>query len=94
MARPIILIPYLFLLAGAIKFRKDYSPPSSPPSRPFNGFVECDLTGLHHSVSFKVKNMICMRVRSITKKNTVRGPGHEPVQITFFQDEAFAPQTP
>ena len=36
MARPIVLIPHLFRLAGAISFRKDYSPPSSPPSRPFN----------------------------------------------------------
>ena len=35
MARPIVLIPYLFRLADAISFRKDYSPPSSPPSRPF-----------------------------------------------------------
>ena len=29
MARPIVLIPYLFRLAGTIKFRNDYSPPSS-----------------------------------------------------------------
>ena len=36
MARPIVLIPHLFRLAGVIIFRKDYSPPSSPPSRPFN----------------------------------------------------------
>ena len=35
MARPIVLIPHLFRLADAIKFRKDYSPPSSPPSRPY-----------------------------------------------------------
>ena len=27
MARPIDLIPHLFRLAGALKFRKDYSPP-------------------------------------------------------------------
>jgi hypothetical protein len=26
LARPIVLIPYLFRLAGAINFRKDYSP--------------------------------------------------------------------
>ena len=35
MARPIVLIPHLFRLADAINFRKDYSPPSSPPSRPY-----------------------------------------------------------
>ena len=35
MARSKVLIPHLFRLAGAISFRKDYSPPSSPPSRPF-----------------------------------------------------------
>ena len=27
MARPIVLIPHLFRLAGVIFFRKDYSPP-------------------------------------------------------------------
>jgi hypothetical protein len=31
-----------------------------------HGFVESDLTGLHNLVSFKVKNTICMRVKSIT----------------------------
>ena len=31
-----------------------------------------------------------MRVRSITKKNTVGRPGLKLVQITLFQDEAFA----
>ena len=36
MARPILIIPHLFRLADAINFRKDYSPPSSPPSRPFH----------------------------------------------------------
>jgi hypothetical protein len=35
LARPIVLIPHLFRFADAINFRKDYSPPSSPPSRPF-----------------------------------------------------------
>ena len=35
MARPIILISHLYRLADTISFRKDYSPPSSPPSRPF-----------------------------------------------------------
>ena len=35
MARPIVLIPHLYRLADVINFRKDYSPPSSPPSRPF-----------------------------------------------------------
>ena len=33
MAKPIVLIPHLFRLASTINFRKDYSPPSSPPSR-------------------------------------------------------------
>jgi len=28
LARLIVLIPHLFWLAGAIKFRNDYSPPS------------------------------------------------------------------
>jgi hypothetical protein len=41
------------------------------------GFIESDLTGLHNSVSFKVKYTICMRVRSITKKNTIERPGLE-----------------
>jgi hypothetical protein len=31
-----------------------------------HGFNKCDLTGIHNSVSFKVKNRICMRMRSIT----------------------------
>ena len=35
LARPIVLIPHLFWLADVINFRKDYSPPSSPPSRPY-----------------------------------------------------------
>jgi hypothetical protein len=59
-----------------------------------HGFVKCDLIGLHNSVSFKVKNTICMRVRSVTKKNTVERPRLELVQITLFQDEAFAPKHP
>jgi hypothetical protein len=36
LARLIVLIPHLFRFADTIIFRKDYSPPSSPPSRPFN----------------------------------------------------------
>ena len=36
MAKRIVSIPHKFRLAGAISFRKDYSPPSSPPSRPYN----------------------------------------------------------
>ena len=35
MARPIVFILHLYRLADAINFRKDYSPPSSPPSRPY-----------------------------------------------------------
>ena len=36
MAKRIVSIPRKFRLAGAISFRKDYSPPpSSPPSRPY-----------------------------------------------------------
>jgi hypothetical protein len=35
-----------------------------------------------------------MRVRSITKKNTIGRPRLELVQITLFQDEAFAPKQP
>jgi len=38
LARPIVVIPYLFRLADAIKFSNDYSPPSSrhfdPTPRP------------------------------------------------------------
>ena len=36
MARPIVLIPHLYRLVDAINFRKDYSPPSSSPSRPYS----------------------------------------------------------
>ena len=53
-------------------------------------FVKSDLTGLHYSVSFKVKYTICMRVRSITEKYTVGRPRLKLVQITLFQDEALA----
>jgi hypothetical protein len=35
-----------------------------------------------------------MRVRSITKKNTVKRHGLKLVQITLFQDEAFTPKHP
>jgi hypothetical protein len=35
-----------------------------------------------------------MRVRSITKKNTIRRPGLKLVQIALFQDEAFASKHP
>jgi hypothetical protein len=35
-----------------------------------------------------------MRVRSVTKKNTIERPGLELVQITLFQDEAFASKHP
>ena len=38
MARPIVLIPHLFWLADTIKFRKDYSPSSSPPSLPYKWY--------------------------------------------------------
>ena len=59
-----------------------------------HGFIESDLTGLHNLVSFKVKYTICMRVRGITKKNTIGRPGLEFVQITLFQDEALASKHP
>jgi hypothetical protein len=59
-------------------------------NRTRHGLVESDLIGLHYSVCFKVKNTICMRVRSITKKNTVGRPRLELVQITLFQNEALA----
>jgi hypothetical protein len=36
LVRPIVLIPHLFWLADMINFRKDYSLPSSPPSRPYS----------------------------------------------------------
>jgi hypothetical protein len=53
-----------------------------------HGFIESDLTGLHNSVSFKVKYTICMRVRSITKKYAIGRLGFEFIQITLFQNEA------
>ena len=37
LARPIVLIPHLFRLASTIKFRKDYSPPSSRHLDPTSG---------------------------------------------------------
>ena len=36
MAKRIVSISHKFRLAGAISFRKDYSPPSSPSSRPYS----------------------------------------------------------
>jgi len=59
-------------LASSYSSTKMLSPISWSPSHSkigvdtVHGFVECDLIGLHNSVSFKVKDMICMRVRSIT----------------------------
>ena len=44
MARPIVLIPHLFRLAYVINFRKDYSPPSSLPSRPTTRLVATIVT--------------------------------------------------
>ena len=35
MAKQIVSILHKFRLVGEISFRKDYSPPSSPPSRPY-----------------------------------------------------------
>jgi len=49
LARPIVLIPHLFQLAGAISFRKDYSPPSSPPSRPFKRRAVLEAEAMHGS---------------------------------------------
>jgi hypothetical protein len=48
--RTIVLIPHLFQLAGVINFRKDYSPPSSLPSRPYN-YARC-MTTLLTSTTF------------------------------------------
>ena len=59
-------------------------------NRTRHGLVKSDLTSLHNSINFKVKNTICMRMRSITKKNTVGRPGLELVQITLFQNKALA----
>ena len=39
MARPIVLILHLLRLADVINFRKNYSPPSIPTSRPYRGWV-------------------------------------------------------
>ena len=48
MARPIVLIPYLFRLAGVIKFRKDYSPPLVCHLEPTRGIKDRSLIyGLH-----------------------------------------------
>ena len=46
MAKPIVLIPHLYRLADAINFRKDYSPPSSPPSRPFQRLLQSGDAGV------------------------------------------------
>ena len=43
MAKRIVSIPHKFRLAGVISFRNDYSPPSSPPSRPYTH--TCGLPG-------------------------------------------------
>ena len=49
MAKRIVSIPHKFRLAGAISFRKDYSPHSSMPSRPYSGLGDrpphCRATG-------------------------------------------------
>ena len=58
------------------------------------GFIECDLTGLHDMVSFKVKYTISSRMRSITKKYPIRGPGLRLVQITLLEHEALASKHP
>ena len=48
MARPISLIPYLFRSAGAINFRKDYSPPLVRHLDPTSGIRARSLIcGLH-----------------------------------------------
>jgi hypothetical protein len=39
LARPIVLISHLFRLASTIIFRKNYSPSSSPPSRPIGSHM-------------------------------------------------------
>jgi hypothetical protein len=36
LAKRIVSIPHKFQLAGAISFRNDYSPPTSPSSRPYS----------------------------------------------------------
>ena len=41
-------------------------------------------------VSFKVKYAISSRMRSITKKYPIGGPGLKLVQITLLEDESFA----
>jgi hypothetical protein len=43
LARPIVLISHLFWLAGTVIFRKDYSPSSSPPSRPTGSHMSSTL---------------------------------------------------
>jgi len=58
------------------------------------GFIECDLTGLHDMVSFKVKYTISLRMRSITKKYPIGGLGHRLVQITLLEHEALASKHP
>jgi hypothetical protein len=50
LARLIVLIPHLFRLASEINFRKNYSPPSSLPSWPYN-YARC-ITTLPTSTTF------------------------------------------
>ncbi|MVG17130.1 hypothetical protein EF849_22135, partial [Aeromonas jandaei] len=59
-----------------------------------HSLVECDFAGLHYLVSFKVKNTISARMRSITKKHAINRARFKFVQITLLQDKELAPKHP
>jgi len=58
-----------------------------------HGFIECDLTGLHNSASFKVKNTICMRVRNITKKIPLEDLDSNLSKLPYFRMKHLHPNT-
>ena len=59
MSRPIVLFPHLFRLIGAFNFRNDYSPSSSPPSRPY---TEVDTEARHRTLGVRAATPIRVRV--------------------------------
>jgi hypothetical protein len=61
LARLIVLILYLFRLAGTINFRKDYSSPSSLPSQPYTPLQDGDHIILLQFVYIKCMiEMLCI----------------------------------
>jgi hypothetical protein len=75
LARPIVLILHLFRLAGVVIFRKDYSPPSSPSSRPFTHPGELGLVPL--VVAHKA-SQVPLQVRCLGSTTPSRTLGRAP----------------